>query len=242
MNSLQTSAVALFAAALLGAACTPATEASEESAAPAPSQQKELATELERASYLLGYNQTKNMAERTFGVLEMQAYLQGVQDQVGGQPERIAAEQAQVAMEALTAAISAKQAEAQAEAQSGGDAYRETFAKKEGVVQLPSGLLYEVIKSGDGAKPTTEDTVVTHYHGTLTDGTVFDSSVDRGEPATFPVGGVIRGWTEALQLMNTGSKWRLVIPPELAYGERGAGASIPPHATLVFEVELLEIK
>ena len=106
---------------------------------------------------------------------------------------------------------------------------------------LESGLQYEVLVEGSGPKPSAEDTVVTHYHGTLTDGTVFDSSVERGSPASFPVNRVIPGWTEALQLMGVGSKWRLVIPPELAYGERGAGGAIPPNSTLVFEVELLEI-
>ena len=107
---------------------------------------------------------------------------------------------------------------------------------------LESGLQYEVLVAGTGAKPSAEDTVVTHHHGTLTDGTVFDSSVERGSPATFPVNRVIPGWTEALQLMGVGSKWRLVIPPELAYGDRGAGGAIPPNSTLVFEVELLEIE
>ena len=110
------------------------------------------------------------------------------------------------------------------------------------MVELPSGLLYEVMTEGSGPKPKGTDTVTTHYHGMLVDGTVFDSSVDRGQPASFPVNGVIAGWTEALQLMAVGSKWRLVIPPELAYGDRGAGADIKPGATLVFEVELLEIK
>ena len=111
-----------------------------------------------------------------------------------------------------------------------------------GINTLSSGLRYQVLKEGTGAKPSITDTVVTHYHGTFLDGSVFDSSVDRGAPATFPVNGVIRGWTEALQLMSVGSKWRLVIPPDLAYGKRGAGRLIPPNATLVFEVELLDIR
>lgn len=114
-------------------------------------------------------------------------------------------------------------------------------ATKDGVITTPSGLQYEVIKEGNGPKPTTEDQVTTHYTGTLIDGTVFDSSVERGEPATFPVSGVIPGWTEALQLMSVGSKYRLYVPFELAYGERGAGQMIPPYATLIFEVELLGI-
>ena len=111
-----------------------------------------------------------------------------------------------------------------------------------GINTLSSGLRYQVLKEGTGAKPSITDTVVTHYHGTFLDGSVFDSSVDRGAPATFPVNGVIRGWTEALQLMSVGSKWRLVIPPDLAYGKRGAGGLIPPNATLIFEVELLDIR
>ena len=113
---------------------------------------------------------------------------------------------------------------------------------EEGVITTESGLQYKVLQSGTGQRhPKSSDTVLVHYHGTLLDGTVFDSSVDRGQPASFPVNGVIAGWTEALQLMGVGSKWRLVIPPELGYGDRGAGGQIGPGATLVFEVELLEI-
>jgi FKBP-type peptidyl-prolyl cis-trans isomerase FklB len=120
--------------------------------------------------------------------------------------------------------------------------YLDENAKKPGVKTLPSGLQYMVMKEGTGAKPTTADTVVCHYHGTLLDGKIFDSSVDRGQPATFPVSGVIPGWTEALQLMGVGTKWKLFIPSNLAYGERGAGGSIGPNETLIFEVELLSIK
>ena len=111
-----------------------------------------------------------------------------------------------------------------------------------GLVQLASGLRYKVIREGSGPKPLVNDTVVTHYHGTFLDGSMFDSSVRRGTPATFPVNGVIKGWTEALQLMSVGSKWRLVIPPHLAYGKRGMRGAIPPNATLIFEVELLDIR
>jgi FKBP-type peptidyl-prolyl cis-trans isomerase FklB len=115
-------------------------------------------------------------------------------------------------------------------------------AKRKGVTALPSGLQYEVLKEGTGAMPKATDKVTVHYTGTLVDGTVFDSSVQRGEPATFPVNGVIKGWVEALQLMKAGSKWKLFIPQDLAYGERGSGSLIGPYATLVFEVELLEVK
>jgi len=135
------------------------------------------------------------------------------------------------------------QAEAQQKAEAAaaeGRAFLVENAKREGVVVLESGLQYEVLTAGEGAKPSREDSVRTHYHGTLIDGSVFDSSYQRGQPAEFPVGGVIAGWTEALQLMNAGSKWRLYVPSELAYGAQGVG-SIPPHSTLVFDVELLDV-
>jgi FKBP-type peptidyl-prolyl cis-trans isomerase len=124
---------------------------------------------------------------------------------------------------------------------SAGEEFLAANGSKAGVVTLPSGLQYEIITAGTGPKPTAEDQVKCHYHGTTIDGKVFDSSVDRGEPAVFPVNRVIPGWTEALQLMPVGSKWKLFIPAALAYGERGAGADIKPNSTLIFEVELLEI-
>jgi FKBP-type peptidyl-prolyl cis-trans isomerase FklB len=122
-----------------------------------------------------------------------------------------------------------------------GKKFLEENKKKKGVITLPSGLQYEIMTAGTGAKPGPTDKVKTHYHGTLMDGTVFDSSVQRGEPIEFPVNGVIKGWTEALQLMPTGSKWKLYIPYDLAYGDRGAGGSIGPYETLIFEVELLAV-
>lgn len=119
--------------------------------------------------------------------------------------------------------------------------FLEENKKAEGIVVLPSGLQYKVLKSGEGATPTANDTVRTHYEGKLVDGTVFDSSYERNEPAEFPVTGVIAGWTEALQLMKVGDKWQLFIPSNLAYGEAGAGGVIPPHATLIFDIELLDV-
>jgi FKBP-type peptidyl-prolyl cis-trans isomerase FklB len=113
--------------------------------------------------------------------------------------------------------------------------------QKPGVIELPSGLQYEVITEGEGIKPLTTQKVTCHYHGTLIDGTVFDSSVNRGQPATFPLNAVIKGWTEGVQLMNTGSKWRFFIPPQLAYGDREVSAQIGPNSTLIFEVELLSV-
>ncbi len=123
-----------------------------------------------------------------------------------------------------------------------GEKFLANNSKNEGVVTLPSGLQYEIIVEGKGPKPTLTDEVETHYHGTLLDGTVFDSSVDRGESISFPVTGVIKGWTEALQLMTVGSKWKLYIPYYLAYGERGSGQLIGPYSTLIFEIELINIK
>ena len=126
-------------------------------------------------------------------------------------------------------------------AQGEGAVFLAENAKREGVISLESGLQYEILNQGNGQIPTINDKITAHYHGTLIDGTVFDSSVDRGEPASFPVNGVIAGWTEALQIMPVGSKWKLYVPSDLAYGERGAGQIIGPYSTLIFEVELLSI-
>ena len=122
-----------------------------------------------------------------------------------------------------------------------GEAFLEANKSKPGVTTLPSGLQYEVITEGTGIKPTAKNKVTCHYHGTLTDGTVFDSSVKRGVPATFPLNMVIKGWTEGLQLMAVGSKWRFFIPPQLAYGDRQTGSDIGPNSTLIFDVELLDV-
>ena len=164
----------------------------------------------------------------------------GLRDAFHGQPSQVSPEALNVSFRVIREVM---QAEAAAKAEAAAGAGREYLvenAKREGVNVLPSGLQYEVLVAGEAAKPSREDHVRTHYHGTLIDGTVFDSSYERGQPAEFPVGGVIAGWVEALQLMNTGSKWRLHVPSELAYGGQAAG-SIPPHSVLVFDVELLDI-
>lgn len=134
-----------------------------------------------------------------------------------------------------------KDSKAQANAEAG-ENFLKANAEKPGIVALPSGIQYEIITEGDGPKPGPTSQVTCHYHGTLIDGTVFDSSVKRGAPATFPLNGVIKGWTEALQLMGVGSKWRLFLPPAMAYGDRQVSAAIGPNSTLIFEVELLGIK
>ncbi len=154
-------------------------------------------------------------------------------------------EEAQAVMSEMQKQMHEQQQAKMAQAAEGnkkeGDAFLAANKGKEGVVTLPSGLQYKVLTAGTGPKPTTSDSVVCNYRGTLINGTEFDSSYKRGQPATFPVTGVIKGWTEALQLMPVGSKWQLFIPADLAYGDRGAGADIGPGATLIFEIELLSI-
>jgi len=155
-----------------------------------------------------------------------------------GDSVQIKPDKANAAIQAFFADISKGEGEKNLKA---GEEFLASNKAKSGVVTLPSGLQYEIIKAGTGVKPKLEDQVKCHYHGTTIDGKVFDSSVDRGEPAVFPVNRVIPGWTEALQLMPVGSKWKLYIPSALAYGEQGAGQDIKPNSTLIFEVELLEI-
>jgi FKBP-type peptidyl-prolyl cis-trans isomerase FklB len=168
------------------------------------------------------------------------AIVAGLSDAFNGTPSRVSQEDLSASFKVIREVMQA-QAKAQAEAAAAaGVAFLAENAKKAGVTVLESGLQYEVLTAGEGAKPSADDNVRTHYHGTLIDGTVFDSSYERGEPAEFPVSGVIAGWVEALQLMNTGSKWRLTVPSELAYGGQAAG-SIPPHSVLVFDVELLAV-
>ena len=173
--------------------------------------------------------------------VEAEAVARGIFDVLNNNPPAIDINEVTKALQELGQCAEAAQAEAFKALEAENQAFLEENKKAAGVIVTDSGLQYEILTEGNGAKPTAESTVRVHYTGSLIDGTVFDSSVKRGTPAEFPVGGVIKGWTEALQLMPVGSKWRLTIPHNLAYGERGAGASIPPFATLVFEVELLDI-
>ncbi len=171
---------------------------------------------------------------------------QGLKDALAGAKTRLTQEEAQAVLKEVQTAVQKQQQEKMKEAsdknKTDGEAFLAANKSKEGVVTLPDGLQYKILNAGTGPKPTASDSVVCNYQGTLINGTVFDSSYKRGQPATFGVGQVIKGWTEALQLMPTGSKWQLFIPPALAYGERGAGADIGPNATLIFEVELLSIQ
>jgi FKBP-type peptidyl-prolyl cis-trans isomerase FklB len=198
--------------------------------------------EAARQSYALGYQLGRDLKGAD---LRGDAIVQGLKDGSSGTPAKIDQQQMQQALAALDQRIAEQRAKAQVvelEATlAGGNAYRAENAKKPGVQTTATGLQYKVVKAGTGRTPTANDTVTVNYRGTLVDGTEFDSSYKRGEPATFPVAGVIPGWTEALQLMKEGAQYQLVIPPELAYGERGAGGVIPPGATLVFDVELISV-
>jgi len=210
--------------------------------APAPSA---FATEKERVSYAIGMNVGTGLHKQDIDV-DPNLLLQGLKDALSGGKTLMTDEEVRATFTQLQATLKAKQEEkmkVQGESnKKEGDAFLAANKTKQGVVALPSGLQYKVLQQGTGPKPTAADTVVCNYKGTLINGTEFDSSYKRGEPATFPVGRVIKGWTEALQLMPSGSKWQLFIPPDLAYGERGAGNDIGPNATLIFEVELVSIQ
>jgi len=195
----------------------------------------------QQVSYGIGRQMGDQLAGSPFDELVLQAVLDGVSDAYTGQPPQIETEVMKAAFEAVNTRVQAKQAEMAGALSAEGEKFLAENAKRDGITVTASGLQYEVLSAGDGAIPSGDAKVRTHYHGTLIDGTVFDSSYDRGEPAEFPVNGVIAGWTEALQLMKEGSKWRLYVPSALAYGEKGAGGAIGPHATLVFDVELLAI-
>ena len=204
-----------------------------------------LDTDKNKASYSIGVQLGSQIAKIKEMVNE-DAILNGFNDSLSGKETQLTTEEMKTAMETfqqtMMEAQKAKQLEQAESGKAEGDKFLTENKTKEGVKVTDSGLQYKVITAGTGATPTATDTVVTHYTGTLIDGKVFDSSLKRNAPATFPVNGVIKGWTEALQLMKVGSKWQLVIPSELAYGARGAGQSIGPNQVLIFEIELLEIK
>jgi len=193
---------------------------------------------MEKISYALGVNIAGSFKREGIQGVDYAAFAKGFRDVMDENAMDITLAEANQLLQDFFTQMEAKKQNENIEA---GIAFLAENAKKPGVISLASGLQYEVLVEGTGAKPAATDKVKCHYHGTLIDGTVFDSSVQRGTPAVFPVNGVIAGWVEALQLMATGSKWRLFIPSTLAYGAHGAGQHIGPHTTLVFEVELLEI-
>jgi FKBP-type peptidyl-prolyl cis-trans isomerase len=202
-------------------------------------------TPLEKRSYALGSNIGHQMRLQSLEI-DSALFVQGFKDALAGNKTLMSEEEVRATLTDLQNEMRAKQTQAMKETGEKNKQAGETFLaenkKKEGVVTLPSGLQYKILKAGEGKKPTAEDTVVCQYRGTLIDGKEFDSSYKRNQPATFQVNRVIKGWTEALQLMPVGSKWQLFIPSALAYGEAGAGADIPPDSTLIFEVELVSIQ
>ncbi|SDB25447.1 FKBP-type peptidyl-prolyl cis-trans isomerase FklB [Desulfonatronum thiosulfatophilum] len=206
---------------------------------------QQLDTPVQKTSYAIGLDIGTNISQGDLDV-DADALAQGLRDGLGlgGEPLMTQAEQQEVLM-VLQQELMQRQMEMiqrqSSENLEEGRAFMEEFQEQEGVQATESGILYRVITEGDGETPTAEDIVTVHYTGTLVDGTVFDSSVERGEPATFPLQGVIPGWTEILQMMPQGSKWEVVIPPDMAYGQQQAGPIIQPNSTLVFEIELLDV-
>lgn len=199
---------------------------------------RKITTVIDSVSYGIGSTIGRNLKKDGLDSIDIELLAKGIKDEFEGKTPVMTPEAAQAVIGTYVQGMQAKKQEANV---SKGKAFLEENAKKEGVITLPSGLQYKIEKEGTGPKPGPEDKVTTHYHGTLIDGKVFDSSVERGQPVSFAVNGVIPGWTEALQLMPVGSKWKLFIPSNLAYGERGAGGDIGPNETLVFDVELISI-
>ena len=201
---------------------------------------------MDKVSYALGLGIGRQLAQMGANDLSIEDFAAAIKDVIAGNELKVSNREAQTIVQEYfrkkEEKLNAERAEQGKVAKAEGEKYLAENAKKEGVTVLPSGLQYMVLKEGNGNKPKATDTVKCHYEGFLIDGTVFDSSVERGEPAEFALNQVIAGWTEGLQLMQEGSKYRFFIPYILGYGEGGAGASIPPFATLIFDVELLEVK
>lgn len=204
-----------------------------------------LTTQKDKVSYAIGMNIGTNLHRQSVDV-DPKILQQGLEDALTGGKTLLSEDEAKATLTQFQTEMRQKQQEKMQQAgatnKKEGEAFLAANKGKEGVVTLPSGLEYKILTAGTGPKPTTSDSVVCNYKGTLIDGKEFDSSYKRGQPATFPVAGVIKGWTEALQLMPVGSKWQLFVPADLAYGERGSGPDIGPNATLIFEVELLSIQ
>jgi FKBP-type peptidyl-prolyl cis-trans isomerase FklB len=201
---------------------------------------RELNTQKKKASYCLAVDLAKRLKAQGIE-LDVDAFAKGLTDVTSGRQPLLSNDDIQATLGELFRQAQAKDTTADANL-AAGEAFLAANKSKQGVVALPSGLQYKILKQGKGPKPTANDTVECNYRGTLIDGTEFDSSYRRGEPAAFPVSRVIHGWTEALQMMPVGSKWQLFVPAKLAYGPRGMGGVITPNSTLIFEVELLGIK
>lgn len=202
----------------------------------------ELVTDEQKVSYGFGLQFGDQLRKNSFDGLELDAVIAGIQHWYNDQQAAMTDADLNPSYQVIQQKQQTKAAELGAKRAQLAEQFMITNAEREEVTTTASGLQYEVLEAGSGPSPAGQSTVVTHYHGTLVDGTVFDSSVERGQPAEFGVNQVIPGWTEALQLMSVGDKWRIACPPHLAYGEQGAGDSIPPNTALVFEIHLIEIK
>ena len=200
---------------------------------------------MDKLSYALGLGIGQQLSQMGANDISAEDFAQAIKDVLQGHELKVSHREAQTIVQDYfqkqEQKLQAQRAEAGKAHKEAGEKYLAENAKKEGVITLPSGLQYQVLKEGNGKKPTAKDTVQCHYEGFLIDGTVFDSSIQPGEPATFPLQQVIAGWTEGLQLMQEGAKYRFFIPYRLAYGEGGAGSSIPPFAALIFDVELIQV-
>ena len=200
---------------------------------------------MDKLSYALGIGIGRQLAQMGADSLNIDDFAQAIKDIIGGQSLQVSDSEAQQLVNSFFQEQEAKQRAAAAEkgkaVKEAGEKFLAENAKKDGIITLPSGLQYQVLKEGNGKSPKATDRVKCHYEGTLIDGTMFDSSIQRGEPAVFGLNQVIAGWTEGVQLMQEGAKYRFFIPYNLGYGEHGAGASIPPFAALVFDVELIEV-
>ncbi|HEY2572719.1 MAG TPA: FKBP-type peptidyl-prolyl cis-trans isomerase, partial [Verrucomicrobiaceae bacterium] len=217
-----------LAAAILSVGTSLPAQESKPAAAPAAADPAAL---LDKVSYFYGTDVARSSKENSVDI-KLEAFIEGLKNTLEKKPSKYSPEELDAAMNQFAQQMVAKQQKDMAESggknKEEGDKFLADNAKREGVTTTKSGLQYEVLKKGEGKTPAATDTVTVHYHGTLVNGKVFDSSVERGEPASFPVNGVIPGWVEALQLMPVGSKWKLFIPSSLAYGERGAGRDIGP--------------
>jgi FKBP-type peptidyl-prolyl cis-trans isomerase FklB len=200
-----------------------------------------LKNQKEKMSYIIGMDIGTNLKKQSIDI-EPNIVARGIKDAIAGGKPLLSEQEVQETMAIFQKDMMAKQQEVAKKNKKEGEVFLDENKKKEGVKTLASGLQYKVLKEGTGKKPKLNDAVTVNYRGTLIDGTEFDSSYRRGQPASFPVSGVIPGWTEALPLMGEGAKWQLFVPSNLAYGERGAGAMIGPNATLIFEIELISVQ
>ena len=202
----------------------------------------ELSTDEQKVSYGFGLQFGEQLRRNGFDGLDLEAVVAGIRHWYGEQRAALSDEQLNPSYQVIQARQQANAKELDSKRQALAEQFLQANAEREEVTTTDSGLQYEVLESGSGGRPGPQSTVVTHYHGTLVDGTVFDSSLERGQPAEFGVHQVIPAWTEALQMMTVGDKWRIACPPRLAYGEQGAGDTIPPNTPLVFEIHLIDIR